>query len=113
MIQQIDREVIEKMVGVIDGTIKLSDKDKEFFAYELNLALLNNAVTDEKVEELKHRIEELEDERDDLECEKSELEDEVEDTEELQERINELEDEVEQLKAKLEECGCEDFNDEY
>ena len=83
MIKSIDREVVEKMVGVLGGTIKMTDKEKDFFVYELNLALLNNCVDidSKETEAMRDQIADLEEEN-----------------EKLQDRVDELEDQLDELE---------------
>ena len=75
----IQKRHLEQALDLLDGTLKLSDKDLQSFVYDMRVALLKDDIdcedfAQEQIAELKKEIEELEDENDELRDKISDLE---------------------------------------
>lgn len=62
---------IEQALDLLDGTLKMSDEDLQWFVYDMRIALLKDQIDGEEfaqetIEGLKKDIERLEDENDEL-----------------------------------------------
>ena len=74
----INKEHVEQMLDLLDGTRKLSEADLRSFVYDMRMAILKDqwdadSFNGAEYNELKKRIEELEDENDSLQEEIDDL----------------------------------------